>query len=94
MAKVQVMLNVDDEVVAIGKALIGLAKDIQAKASIVQDISDVAANLGQGFADLANLGSDLKASPDNRAYLGMVLEQVADAFINPPAAPVVAAAVK
>jgi hypothetical protein len=90
MAKVPYTMQVDDEVLAIGKTLVGAAKDIQAKASVAQDFGDAVANLSGGLANLANLASDVKANPDNRAYLAAALEQTVDAFMNP--APAVATA--
>lgn len=86
MSKVQVVLNVDDEVKGIGQVLIDVAMDIKNKAALGQYIADLSKDLAPALGDIANLSADLKSNPDNRAFLGMALEQIADAFLFPQAA--------
>lgn len=85
--KVQVILNVDDEVKGIGQALVDIAKDIKAKAGLGQYVGDISKDLASALGDLQNLSSDFASNPDDRAYLGMALEQIADAFLFAAAAP-------
>lgn len=85
--KVAVTLNVDSEVKGIGQALIDLAKDIKAQAAIGKYVGDLSADLASSLTDLQNLSADVMANPDDRAYIGMALEQVADAFMFTAAAP-------
>jgi len=92
MSKVAVSLNVDDEVKAVVDTVKGAVADIVAKAAIVQDFTDAAANLAKGIADISNLSADLKSNPDNMAYIGAGLGQIGYSLLNPaPAAPAVPA---
>jgi hypothetical protein len=81
MGKVTKSFEVDSEVAAIGDALLALAKDIKAKASLAQDFADVSARLMPELSNIANIGADVKSNPDDRAFLAAALEQVVDAFL-------------
>lgn len=87
--KIEKKLLVDSEVAAVCDVIIALAVDIKGKAAMGQYLSDISGKLLPAIGDLANIGADLKANPDNRKYMAMALEAAADVFMfSAPAAPV------
>lgn len=79
--KIQKTLMVDSEVAAICDVITQIAVDVKAKATASQYLADISAKLLPAVGDLAALGADLKANPDNRKYIAMALEAAADAFL-------------
>lgn len=77
---VQVIVNVPDEVKALGDAMLVLAADIKAKKSASQIIADTIPGLLQGLGGLSALGADVK-TPAVRGYLALVLEEIVEASI-------------
>lgn len=75
MAK-QVILNVDDEFVALGDAVKGLIADIKAGKTVLQDAQDAFSTLVAAIGSMGNVAADFK-KVDNQAY---VLKSLGDAL--------------
>lgn len=80
-------LNVDDEVIAIGNAIVGLVNDIKAGKAALVDAEDAFAALVGAVGSLQNLPADIKKI-DNQVYLAKVLAGILEPVVAAPAAAV------
>lgn len=78
-------LNVDDEVIAIGNAIVGLVNDIKAGKAALVDAEDAFAALVGAVGSLQNIPADIKKI-DNQVYLAKVLAGILEPVAAPAAA--------
>jgi hypothetical protein len=81
MGKIEKVFSVDDEIVAVVETLKSIAIDVKAKAPLNQVGVDAYLKLSPALATLANIASDVKANPDNRAFIAAGLEQLVEALL-------------
>lgn len=88
MAKVSVNLQVDEEVINVGNALLKVINDVKGgPPSYIAISMDIVETMAPCLKSLMKLPGELKTSANNRAYLAMVLEEVVEVLLMAPPAP-------